>query len=116
MAKVTILIALSYMLTLVSSVRVVHAPGTRGRDDKKFKEMEAEPRHFPHSSVTKHTSAHTRLPQKGVFGKVVQVKYHHNSYWPLDYSVNSVTNSSSNLQKYRRGTSAFLAKIRALYG
>ena len=93
MAKVTILIALSYMLTLVSSVRVVDAPGTRGRDDKKFKEMEAEPRHFPHSSVTKHTSAHTRLPQKGVFGKVVQVKYHHNSYWPLDYPVNSVTNS-----------------------
>ena len=90
MAKVTILIALSYMLTLVSSVRVVHAPGTRG---KKLKEMEAEPRHFPHSSVTKHTSAHTRLPQKGVFGKVVQVKYHHNSYWPLDYPVNSVTNS-----------------------
>ena len=82
MAKVIILIALSNMLTLVSPVRVVHAPGTR--DDKKLKEMEAEPRHFPHSSVTKHTSAHTRLPQKGVFGESLQVNYYHLFYWPLD--------------------------------
>merc|ERR1719312_2446608 len=35
---------------------------------EKTKEMEKiEARHFPHSSVTRHTSAHTRLPQKGVF-------------------------------------------------
>ena len=69
MAKVIILIALSNMLTLVSPVRVVHAPGTRDKKQMELKEMEAEPRHFPHSSVTKHTSAHTRLPQKGVFGE-----------------------------------------------
>ena len=83
MAKVTILIALSYMLTLVSSVRVVHAPGTRDKEQMELKEMEAEPRHFPHSSVTKHTSAHTRLPQKGVFGESLRVNYYHISYWPF---------------------------------
>ena len=83
MAKVTILIALSYMLTLVSSVRVVHAPGTRDKNQMELKEMEAEPRHFPHSSVTKHTSAHTRLPQKGVFGESLQVKYYHLFIGPL---------------------------------
>ena len=104
MAKVIILIALSNMLTLVSPVRVVHAPGTR--DDKKLKEVEVEPRHFPHSSVTKHTSAHTRLPQKGVFGESLQVKYHHHLYWPLDYPVSSVTNSLYELK---------FAKIQAGY-
>ena len=106
MAKVIILIALSNMLTLVSPVRVVHAPGTRDKKQMELKEMEAEPRHFPHSSVTKHTSAHTRLPQKGVFGEVLQVKYHHNSYWPLDYPVSSVTNSLYELK---------FAKIQAGY-
>ena len=124
MAKVIILIALSNMLTLVSPVRVVHAPGTRDKKQMELKEMEAEPRHFPHSSVTKHTSAHTRLPQKGVFGEVLQVKYHHNSYWPLDYPVSSVTNSLYELKfaKIQAGyerifcknTSVILVKIRAL--
>ena len=114
MAKVIILIALSNMLTLVSPVRVVHAPGTR--DDKKLKEMEAEPRHFPHSSVTKHTSAHTRLPQKGVFGKVLQVKYHPHLYWPLDYPVSSVTNSLNLLKfaKIQAGYERILCKNRSV--
>ena len=121
MAKVTILIALSYMLTLVSSVRVVHAPGTRG---KKLKEMEAEPRHFPHSSVTKHTSAHTRLPQKGVFGKVVQLKFYSQGALKTSFrreitkrcAIRTIAEAmiQAKSQKYGRFTGSFLkAPVRA---
>ena len=78
MAKVVVLITFFNLLTLVNLVKVVNLDGVGGKvmemmeemeEIKEMEELEMEARHFPHSSVTRHTSAHTRLPQKGVFGE-----------------------------------------------
>ena len=68
MAKVFSLVAFYNLLTLVNLVKVVSLYGIRDKI-KEMEEVELKGRHFPHSSVTRHTSAHTRLPQKGVFGE-----------------------------------------------
>ena len=75
MIKVASLVTFLNLLTLVNLVKVVNLDRTREKmmemegmeEIKQMEKMEA--RHFPHSSVTRHTSAHTRLPQKGVFGE-----------------------------------------------
>ena len=77
LAKVIGLVAFFDLLTLVNLVKVVNLDGVRGgmldmEGMEKINQMEKlEARHFPHSSVTRHTSAHTRLPQKGVFGEFI---------------------------------------------
>ena len=68
MAKVFSLVAFYNLLTLVNLVKVVSLYGIRDKI-KEMEEVELKGRHFPHSSVTRHTSAHTRLPQKGVYGE-----------------------------------------------
>jgi len=90
MAKVIGLVTFFNLLTLVNLVKLVNLEENSGRmmemegmekikQIEKLEEIEPiekitqmekilmEARHFPHSSVTRHTSAHTRLPQKGVF-------------------------------------------------
>ena len=77
LAKVVGLVTFFDLLTLVNLVKVVNLDGVRGGMvdmegmEKINQMMELEARHFPHSSVTRHTSAHTRLPQKGVYGEFV---------------------------------------------
>ena len=74
LAKVVGLVTFFDLLTLVNLVKVVNLDGVRGGmvEMEKINQMEElEARHFPHSSVTRHTSAHTRLPQKGVFGEFI---------------------------------------------
>ena len=79
LAKVIGLVAFFDLLTLVNLVKVVNLDGVRGgmldmegmEKINQMMELELEARHFPHSSVTRHTSAHTRLPQKGVYGEFI---------------------------------------------
>ena len=93
MAKMIGLVTFFNLLTLVNLVKVVNLEGNSGKmmgmegmekikqmekvemvPIEKIKQMEKilmEARHFPHSSVTRHTSAHTRLPQKGVYGESI---------------------------------------------
>ena len=79
LAKVIGLVAFFDLLTLVNLVKVVNLDGVRGGMldmegmEKINQMMELEARHFPHSSVTRHTSAHTRLPQKGVYGEFIVI-------------------------------------------